>query len=64
MSDAQSEKTPGLSADEEQEVSHNQPPRAAVLHEMIRYQAIRNWNVPSPRCGGRHWPPACPWDCR
>ena len=38
MSDAQSEKTPGLSADEEKEVSHNQPPRAAVLHEIIRYQ--------------------------
>jgi len=38
MSDAQSEKTPGLSADEEQEVSHNQPPRAAVLHEIIRSQ--------------------------
>lgn len=38
MSDAQSEKTPGLSADEEQEVSLNQPPRAAVLHEIIRYQ--------------------------
>ncbi|CAK14201.1 formate/nitrite transporter family protein [Pseudomonas entomophila] len=38
MSEAQSDKTPGLSADEEQEVSHNQPPRAAVLHEIIRYQ--------------------------
>lgn len=38
MSDAQNEKTPGLSADEEQEVSLNQPPRAAVLHEIIRYQ--------------------------
>ncbi|MGE8321752.1 MAG: formate/nitrite transporter family protein [Pseudomonas sp.] len=38
MSNAQSEKTPGLSADEEQEVSENQPPRAAVLHEIIRYQ--------------------------
>ncbi|KJK17719.1 formate/nitrite transporter family protein [Pseudomonas sp. 2(2015)] len=38
MSEAQSGKTPGLSADEEQEVSHNQPPRAAVLHEIIRYQ--------------------------
>ena len=38
MSVEQSEKTPGLSADEEQEVSHNQPPRAAVLHETIRYQ--------------------------
>lgn len=38
MSEAQSEKTPGLSADEEQEVSHNQPPRAAVLHEIIRAQ--------------------------
>lgn len=38
MSDAQSDKTPGLSADEEQEVSHNQPPRAAVLHEIIRAQ--------------------------
>ncbi|MDD1017231.1 formate/nitrite transporter family protein [Pseudomonas rubra] len=38
MSEAQSGKTPGLSADEEQEVSNNQPPRAAVLHEIIRYQ--------------------------
>ena len=38
MSEAQSGKTQGLSADEEQEVSHNQPPRAAVLHEIIRYQ--------------------------
>lgn len=38
MSDGQSEKTPGLSADEEQEVSHSQPLRAAVLHEIIRYQ--------------------------
>jgi len=38
MSDAQNEKTPGLSPDEEQEVSHNQPPRAAVLHEIIRSQ--------------------------
>lgn len=38
MSDAQSDKTPGLSADEEQEISHNQPPRAAVLHEIIRAQ--------------------------
>ncbi|QBF28072.1 hypothetical protein EXN22_21190 [Pseudomonas tructae] len=38
MSQAQSGKTPGLSADEEQEVSNNQPPRAAVLHEIIRYQ--------------------------
>ena len=38
MSKAQNEKTPGLSADEEQEVSHNQPPRAAVLHEIIRAQ--------------------------
>ena len=38
MSEAQSEKTPGLSADEQQEVSSNQPPRAAVLHETIRLQ--------------------------
>ncbi|MFG0321764.1 MULTISPECIES: formate/nitrite transporter family protein [Pseudomonas] len=38
MSNGQSEKTPGLSADEEQEVSHSQPPRAALLHEIIRYQ--------------------------
>ena len=38
MSEAQSGKTPGLSADEEREVSHNQPPRAAVLHEIIRFQ--------------------------
>ena len=38
MSETQSEKTPGLSADEQQEVSSNQPPRAAVLHETIRLQ--------------------------
>lgn len=38
MSDVQNEKTPGLSPDEQEEVSHNQPPRAAVLHEIIRYQ--------------------------
>ncbi len=38
MSDAQSEKTPGLSADEEKEIDDNQPPRAAVLHEIIRTQ--------------------------
>ncbi|WP_145256563.1 formate/nitrite transporter family protein [Pseudomonas sp. DE0157] len=38
MSEAQSEKTPGLSAEEQQEVSSNQPPRAAVLHETIRLQ--------------------------
>ena len=36
MSESENEKTPGLSADEEQEVSHNQPPRPAVLHEIIR----------------------------
>lgn len=38
MSDVESEKTPGLSADEEKEISDNQPPRAAVLHETIRFQ--------------------------
>ncbi|MFK8332490.1 formate/nitrite transporter family protein [Pseudomonas sp. BJa5] len=38
MSETESTKTPGLSADEEQEVTQNQPPRAAVLHEIIRYQ--------------------------
>ncbi|MEG1041138.1 MAG: formate/nitrite transporter family protein [Pseudomonas sp.] len=38
MSKTENSKTPGLSADEEQEVSQNQPPRAAVLHEIIRYQ--------------------------
>ncbi len=31
-------KTPGLSADEKEEVHENQPPRAAVLHETIRIQ--------------------------
>ncbi|WP_296250106.1 formate/nitrite transporter family protein [Pseudomonas sp. UBA4194] len=31
-------KTPGLSADEKDEVDENQPPRAAVLHEIIRTQ--------------------------
>lgn len=38
MSDTQNEKTPGLSPDEELEVDHNQPPRAALLHEIIRTQ--------------------------
>ena len=38
MSETPSEKTPGLSADEEQEIDKNQPPRAAVLHEIIRAQ--------------------------
>lgn len=38
MNDENDEKTPGLSADEEQEVDEHQPPRAAVLHEMIRAQ--------------------------
>ena len=38
MSDTHSDKTPGLSPDEQQEVNHNQPPRAAVLHEIIRLQ--------------------------
>ncbi|MDF2395471.1 hypothetical protein GWQ44_07970 [Pseudomonas sp. 3MA1] len=37
--DAQKDgKTPGLSAQEQHEVEHNQPPRAAVLHEIIRTQ--------------------------
>ncbi|WP_312937131.1 formate/nitrite transporter family protein [Pseudomonas sp.] len=38
MNDEHSEKTPGLSAEEEHEVDEHQPPRAAVLHEMIRTQ--------------------------
>jgi len=38
MSQTESSKTPGLSADEEQEANQHQPPRAAVLHEIIRYQ--------------------------
>ncbi len=36
--DNQQGKTPGLSPDEEHEVEKNQPPRAAVLHEIIRAQ--------------------------
>ena len=39
-------KTPGLSADEKEEVHENQPPRAAVLHEPSAYRATMNWNVP------------------
>ena len=31
-------KTPDLSAQEKHEVDRNQPPRAAVLHEIIRTQ--------------------------
>ena len=31
-------KTPNLSAEEQQDVDQNQPPRAAVLHEIIRTQ--------------------------
>ncbi|AIR87794.1 formate/nitrite transporter family protein [Pseudomonas cremoricolorata] len=38
MNDEHSTKTPGLSADEEQEIDESQPPRAAVLHEIIRAQ--------------------------
>ncbi|WP_285961602.1 formate/nitrite transporter family protein [Pseudomonas tohonis] len=38
MSQANDGKTPGLSAREKQDVNENQPPRAAVLHEIIRTQ--------------------------
>ncbi|WPN46903.1 MULTISPECIES: formate/nitrite transporter family protein [unclassified Pseudomonas] len=38
MNSAQKGKTPNLSAQEEHEVEKNQPPRAAVLHEIIRTQ--------------------------
>ncbi|KQN44501.1 hypothetical protein ASE98_06065 [Pseudomonas sp. Leaf48] len=38
MNSAQDGKTPNLSAKEEHEVEKNQPPRAAVLHEIIRAQ--------------------------
>lgn len=31
-------KTPNLSQEEQQDVDKNQPPRAAVLHEIIRTQ--------------------------
>lgn len=31
-------KTPNLSQEEQQDVDENQPPRAAVLHEIIRTQ--------------------------
>ena len=31
-------KTPNLSAEEEHDITKNQPPRAAVLHEIIRLQ--------------------------
>ena len=38
MSTQNSGKTPNLSAEEEHDVTKNQPPRAAVLHEIIRLQ--------------------------
>ncbi len=38
MNQAKDGKTPGLSAREKQDVDENQPPRAAVLHEIIRTQ--------------------------
>ncbi|VVN40864.1 formate/nitrite transporter family protein [Pseudomonas fluorescens] len=38
MNSAHDGKTPNLSAQEEHEVEKNQPPRAAVLHEIIRAQ--------------------------
>ncbi|EJM90094.1 formate/nitrite transporter family protein [Pseudomonas sp. GM74] len=38
MNSAQDGKTPNLSAHEEHEVEKSQPPRAAVLHEIIRTQ--------------------------
>ena len=64
MSDGQSEKTPGLSADEEQEVSHSQPPRAAVLHEIIRYQGDQELERTLAALWWSALPPACPWGCR
>ena len=48
MNEQKSGKTPGLSADEEQEVSHNQPPRAAVLHEIIRAQGDKPFDYRHP----------------
>ena len=36
--ETESEKTPGLSADEQEDIEESQPPRAAVLHEIIRAQ--------------------------
>ncbi|MFJ2332346.1 MULTISPECIES: formate/nitrite transporter family protein [Pseudomonas] len=38
MNTENSGKTPNLSADEKHDISKNQPPRAAVLHEIIRLQ--------------------------
>ena len=38
MDTKKSGKTPNLSADEEHDINKNQPPRAAVLHEIIRLQ--------------------------
>ena len=38
METQKSGKTPNLSAEEEHDVTKNQPPRAAVLHEIIRLQ--------------------------
>ena len=38
MNSAHDGKTPNLSAQDEHEVEKNQPPRAAVLHEIIRAQ--------------------------
>ncbi|BAN48401.1 formate/nitrite transporter family protein [Metapseudomonas resinovorans] len=38
MDKSKSAKTPGLTANEQQEVHKNQPPRAAVVHEIIRVQ--------------------------
>lgn len=38
MDTENSGKTPNLSADEEHDINKHQPPRAAVLHEIIRQQ--------------------------
>lgn len=38
MDKSKNDKTPGLTATEEQEVRKGQPPRAAVVHEIIRLQ--------------------------
>ena len=38
MTTPTSDKTPDLSAKEQHEVEKSQPPRAAVLHEIIRTQ--------------------------
>ncbi|MCY1542364.1 hypothetical protein D9M68_781090 [compost metagenome] len=70
MDKSKSDKTPALTPKEEQEVRKGQPPRAAVVHEIIRVQGDKElqrtvaalwWSAVAAglSMGYRSWPWAC-----